>query len=125
MPLNIALKANFVGYRWFVAAGPYAVMGIAGKNKVEGKLLGVPFGSEDKIKFSDDDPSTSFEEGAGLGIMKKFDYGVNGSFGIEGRKALISVNYGYGLAKLQSGADSEDGDGNKHRVLSVTLGFRF
>ena len=37
---------------------------------------------------------------------------------------VLGVNYGLGLAKLQSGADSGQDNDNKHRVFSVTLGFK-
>ena len=72
-----------------------------------------------------DDPATvNVEEGAGLGIMKRFDYGLNGTVGIEVSKLVLSANYGWGLAKLQSGSGSGDDDNNKHRVLSFSLGFK-
>ena len=125
VPLNLVFKfgANG-GPNFFAGAGPYVAIGIAGKNKIEGKFLGTSFSSEDDIVWSDDDPTTlNYEEGAGFGIMKRFDYGLNGTAGIDLKKAVISVNYGLGLAKLQSGSDNED-DNNKHRVLSFTIGFK-
>jgi hypothetical protein len=126
LPVNIVFKAP-VGdeSKFYVGAGPYVAMGVAGKNKVNGSFFGVNFSSEDNIEWSDDDPTTTnVEENAGYGIMRRFDYGLNGTIGVEGRKAIVSVNYGYGLAKLQSGTNSSEDDKNKHRVLSVTLGFR-
>ena len=125
VPLNLVFKfgAND-GPNFFAGAGPYVAIGIAGKNKIEGKFLGTSFSSEDDIVWSDDDPTTlNYEEGAGFGIMKRFDYGLNGTAGIDLKKAVISVNYGLGLAKLQSGSDNEE-DNNKHRVLSFTIGFK-
>lgn len=92
---------------------------------MEGKFLGTSFNSENKIEWSDDDPSTlNYEEGAGYGILKRFDYGLNGLAGIETKSAVISLNYGLGLAKLQSGSNSSADEKNKHRVLSLTIGFR-
>ncbi len=130
-PYYIEIPANFVfrtptgTVKFFAGAGPYLAIGIAGKNKTEGKYLGVPFSSENDIEFSNDDPSTlNYEEGAGFGIMKRFDYGLNGIVGIEFTKAVLSVNYGYGLAKLQSGSNSSADDENKHRVLSFILGIK-
>ena len=125
VPLNLVFKfgANG-GPNFFCWCRPYVAIGIAGKNKIEGKFLGTSFSSEDDIVWSDDDPTTlNYEEGAGFGIMKRFDYGLNGTAGIDLKKAVISVNYGLGLAKLQSGSDNED-DNNKHRVLSFTIGFK-
>lgn len=107
----------------FAGAGPYIAMGIAGKQKVEGKVLGVGFSSEENIKWSNDDPSTfSEEEGTGFGVMKRFDTGLNFTAGFQMDKMLLSANYGLGLSKLQSGAEN-DNDRNKHRVFSISLGF--
>ena len=131
-PMYIEVPVNFVfklpvgeQSKFFVGAGPYLGIGVAGKNKVEGKILGNSFSSSKSIEWSDDDiTTTNYEENAGYGIMRRFDYGLNGTVGIEGNKALISVNYGYGLAKLQSGTDSQADDKNKNRVISLTLGFK-
>ncbi len=125
VPVNVVLKVPMGGdSKFFVGAGPYAAMGIAGKRKAEGKIFGVAFSSDEKIEFSNDDPTTSGEEGAGFGIIRRFDYGLNGTIGFEGEHALFSVNYGLGLAKLQSGSNSSADEKNKHRVLSFTVGFR-
>ena len=126
IPANIVFKSGSSGYtRFFAGAGPYLGIGIAGKVKSDGKVLGTSFHSEKSIEWSNDDPSTlNYEEGAGFGIMKRFDYGLNGTAGIETKSAVISVNYGFGLAKLQSGSNSSADDKNKNRVLSFTVGFR-
>ena len=126
IPANIVFKSGSSGYtRFFAGAGPYLGIGVAGKVKSDGKVLGTSFHSEKNIEWSNDDPSTlNYEEGAGFGIMKRFDYGLNGTAGIETKSAVISVNYGFGLAKLQSGSNSSADDKNKHRVLSFTIGVR-
>lgn len=126
VPLTLVVKAPIgASSSLFFGAGPYGAIGVSGKNKVEGKNLGIGFASENKIEFSDDDPTTlDYEEGAGFGIMRRFDYGVNGTAGIEGKTVVLGVNYGLGLAKLQSGSNSAEDDSNKHRVLSVSIGFK-
>lgn len=126
IPFNVVLKAPIgADTKFFAGAGPYLGVGVAGKNKTEGKIFGTGFSSEKNIQWSDDDPTTlDYDEGAGFGIMKRFDYGLNGTAGIETRNILLSVNYGLGLAKLQSGSDSNDDDNNKHRVLSFSVGFK-
>lgn len=126
IPFNIVLKAPMgADTKFFAGAGPYIAVGVAGKNKTEGKIFGTGFSSEKNIEWSDDDPTTlDYEEGAGFGIMKRFDYGLNGTAGIETKNILLSVNYGMGLAKLQSGSESSDDDRNKHRVLSFSIGFK-
>jgi hypothetical protein len=125
LPVNLVLKTPKGPTKFFAGAGPYLAMGIAGKNKVNGSVLGTGFSSEEKIKWSNDDPTTiDYEEGAGFGIMKRFDYGLNGLLGIETEHVVFSANYGLGLAKLQSGNGSGEDNNNKHRVLSFTLGFK-
>jgi len=126
VPLNLVFKFGAKdGPNFFAGAGPYLAVGIAGKNKTEGKIFGTAFNSGMNIEWSNDDPTTlDYEEGVGFGIMERFDYGLNGTAGIDLKKAVLSVNYGLGLAKLQSGSDSSDDENNKHRVLSFTIGFK-
>jgi len=125
VPLNLIFKTPAAPLRFFVGGGPYLAAGVAGKNKTEGKFLGAAFSSEDKIRWSDDDPSTlDYEEGAGYGIMKRFDYGLNATAGVETKFLVISAQYGHGLAKLQSGSNSSADDKNKHRVFGISVGFK-
>ncbi len=125
IPVNFVLKTPAAPIRFFAGAGPYLAMGIAGKNKTEGKFLGAAFSSEENIRWSDDDPSTlNYEEGSGYGIMKRFDYGLNATAGIETASLVISAQYGHGLAKLQSGSNSSADDKNKHRVIGISIGFK-
>ncbi len=125
IPANFVLKTPTGPIKFFAGAGPYLAIGISGKNIADGKIFGTSFHSEKAIEFSNDDPATlDYEEGAGYGIMKRFDYGLNGLAGIETKNIVLSVNYGLGLAKLQSGSNSRADDKNKHRVLSFTVGVK-
>jgi hypothetical protein len=125
VPVNLVFKTPTGAVKFFAGAGPYLGIGIGGKNKVRGAILGTEFSSETNIDFSNDDPATlNEEEGAGFGIMKRFDYGLNGLAGIETKNIVISANYGLGLAKLQSGSNSGEDNNNKHRVFSLNLGFK-
>jgi hypothetical protein len=131
LPVNLVFKTP-VGSgthasenRFFVGAGPYLAAGVSGKIKNEGTIGAFAYNNERNIEFSNDDPTTlDYEEGAGFGIMKRFDYGLNGTAGLEGKTLVLSVNYGFGLAKLQSGSNSAEDNNNKHRVLSFTIGFK-
>jgi hypothetical protein len=127
VPMNIVFKGPIgTSSKFFAGAGPYIAVGIAGKNKTEGRTIIGTFENENDITFSDDDPTTlDDEEGAGFGILKRFDYGLNGTAGIEGKSTVIGVNYGLGLAKLQSGSNSGTDNNNKHRVLGFFIGFKF
>ncbi len=125
VPVNVVFKAPLnKDSKFFAGAGPYIAMGIAGNRQLDYKVAGVSFSRKDKIDFSNDDPTTAGEEGAGFGILKRFDYGLNGTVGFEGKSTSFSVNYGLGLAKLQSGTTNNEDNNNKHRVLSFTVGFR-
>jgi hypothetical protein len=126
IPVSLVAKLPLGGgSRFFVGGGAYGAIGVAGKTKIENKTPFTTSNAEKSIKFSNDDPTTlNYEEGAGFGIMKRFDYGLNGTAGIEGKSVVLGVNYGLGLAKLQSGSNNEDDNNNKHRVLSITLGFK-
>lgn len=124
VPVNLVFKTPGP-IKFFAGAGPYIAVGIAGKNKVDGKFLGTSFSNENKIEWSNDDPSTlDYEEGAGYGILKRFDYGLNATAGVQLTKLVLSANYGHGLAKLQSGTNSAEDDKNKHRVFSLTVGIK-
>lgn len=127
LPVNLLFKAPIGSTsRFFAGAGPYVAMGIGGKTKTEGtRALTGDYSFERDIKFSNDDPTTfGQEEGTGLGVIRRFDYGLNGTAGIEGKSAVLSVNYGLGMAKLQSGTNNNADNNNKHRVLSFTLGIK-
>jgi Outer membrane protein beta-barrel domain len=126
VPVNLVFKTPTGPVKFFAGAGPYIAIGIAGKNKTHGETaLGITYNSEETIDWSNDDPTTlDTEEDTGFGIMRRFDYGLNGLVGIETSNIVISANFGLGLAKLQSGTNSEDNNNNKHRVVSFTLGFR-
>lgn len=122
VPATFLLKVPMGGASRFIAgAGPYLGVGVGGKRKLESAL----FNSERSITFSDDDPTTfNEEEGSGFGVLRRFDYGFNTTVGLEGKSVVLSANYGYGLAKLQSGTNSSADNNNKNRVLSFTLGFK-
>lgn len=124
LPVNLIANIPLVDgeSKFFIGAGPYAAVGIAGKYKSTFKSPGGTINSEDNIEFTNDDPTTSEEEGAGLGRMKRFDYGINGTAGFAFKNLLVSVNYGHGLTKLNSGTDNTANDNNKNRVWSISLG---
>ena len=133
-PYYVELPVNLVGKiplameesNFFIGAGPYIAMGVAGKTKTQGKVFGAAFEHKGDIKFSNDDPTTTnYEEDAGFGTIKRFDYGLNGTAGFQFNSIMISANYGYGLAKIVGGTNSNNTDDkNKYRVWSLSLGIR-
>lgn len=127
VPVNLVAKLPLGSdSRFFVGGGAYGAVGVGGKTIIENKTPLTTQKSEHTIEFSNDDPTTlNYEEGAGFGILKRFDYGLNGTAGIEGKSIVLGVHYGLGLAKLQSGSNNNSDNNNKHRVLSFTVGFKF
>jgi hypothetical protein len=126
VPANVVFKFPIASEsHFFVGAGPYLAVGVGGKATTDGKAFGVAFHDENNIQFSNDDPTTfNQEEGTGLGVLKRFDYGANGVIGIAGKSLVLSANYGLGLAKLQSGSNNGADNNNKHRVISFNVGFK-
>lgn len=129
-PLYLELPVNFVlrlplthENNIFINAGPYVAMGIGGKSKIETSFLGVKSNSTSTIQFNNDDPTTSQQEEASYDKLKKFDYGVNIGAGIDLKKILLKVNYGYGLAKINSTQTNNSSyNKNKYRIVSISLG---
>ncbi|HEX5152756.1 MAG TPA: porin family protein [Parafilimonas sp.] len=130
-PLYLELPASLVvkfpigsNARIYAGGGPYAAMGIGGKQKVETSIAGIVSSSTDNIKFDNDDPTTGGEEGARYDRLKKFDVGMNALAGVEVDRFMIGVNYGWGLTKINSTQADNSNDKNKYRTLSVGVGFR-
>jgi len=130
-PMYLELPVNFVGkvpltqtLNFYIGAGPYAAMGITGKNKVDTYTLGVHRSSSSNIVYSNDDPTTTQEENYGYGKIKRFDYGVNGVAGLEFTRFTLGASYGHGLVNINSGTDNTANDKGKNRVWSFTLGLK-
>ncbi len=122
VPLNLVLRfpMDSKSTNLFVNAGPYIAMGIAGKSKVDGKVAGVAFNSTKNIQFTSTDPTTDDQA---FSKQKRFDYGVNVGAGIDLGSVLLKVNYGLGLAKINSTQTNNSADAkNKYRTVSLSLG---
>jgi len=124
LPLNLILKIPAGNGAFFLNAGPYVAMGVAGKAKSEVKILTILSTSEKNIKFSNDDPFTSEQDDAGYDKLKRFDYGLNFGAGVTVQHILFKVNYAAGLAKINSTAsDNNANDKNKYQTISISAGF--
>jgi hypothetical protein len=130
-PKYLELPLNFVGKialtqtsNFFIGAGPYAAMGIAGKNKVDKYILGAHTSTSENIQYSKDNPTTAQEENYAYGKLKRFDYGVNALAGLEFTRFTLGANYGYGLVNINSGTDNNSSEKGKNRIWSFTLGLK-
>jgi hypothetical protein len=131
-PFYVELPLNAVGkfplsnknFTFFVGAGPYIAFGVTGKSKVEGKFFGSTYSRNSKITFSNEDVlSFPYEEYAGLGVMRRIDYGLNGIVGLQYKRIFFAANYGDGKAELQKHIGEVD-EQNKHQVISILVGCR-
>ena len=127
LPLNVLVKFPMgKGSNFFINAGPYAAIGVAGKSKSESRVFGVTSNSEENIKFNNDDPTTNQQEDAQYDKLKRFDYGINVGGGITIKHFILKANYGIGLAKIGSTErDNNENDKNKYRTLSFSVGIPF
>lgn len=127
LPVNaiakIALGDIFDKCNIILGGGPFVSYGIAGKQKVNGKVLGASFSSEDNITFSNDDQPVNSRNF--YGEFKKYDFGLNALAGIEYHWATFNVSYSYGLVNVNPGANLTSTDRLKNRVLSASVGVRF
>lgn len=127
LPVNLLVKFPVSSTsHLFVNAGPYVAVGVAGKNKVETKFLGVVSNSESNIQFNNDNPTTAQQEDASYSKIKRFDYGLNFGGGIALKSIILKANYGLGLAKINSTETNNTADKkNKYRTLSLSVGIPF
>lgn len=125
VPLNLVVKVPMVKTNGlFFHAGPYIAIGVGGKSKTDSKLGPLTSSSSNSIKFSKDDPFTSQQDDAAYDKLKRFDFGMNFGGGFQFEHLLLKVNYGLGLAKINSTqSNNTANDKNKYRTLSFSVGF--
>lgn len=124
LPVNLVIRVPFGSAgNFFVNGGPYVAMGIAGKSKFEGQLGNISGSQTKDIKFTSTDPTADDQA---YSKLKRFDYGLNVGAGIDLNKILLKVNYGYGLAKINSmQTNNNENNKDKYRTLSISLGIPF
>lgn len=124
IPLNAVVKIPLEKKsNVFFNAGPYVAIGIGGKSRRDTKFGPLVSSSTSNIEFSNDDPFTSQQEDARYDRLKRFDFGLNFGGGFQFQRVLLKVNYGLGLAKINSTqSDNTVNDKNKYRTLSFSVG---
>jgi len=124
VPLNAVVKIPLEKESGiFFNAGPYVAIGVSGKSKMESKIGPLMTTSTSSIKFSNDDPFTSQQDDAAYDKLKRFDFGLNIGGGFEFEKLILKVNYGLGLAKVNSTeSNNTANDKNKYRTFSISVG---
>ena len=128
-PQYIDLQANFVfkaplgdGMHLFIGGGPYGAVGVAGKMKMSGYVLGQNIEESHSIKYTSDDRGDyNAEEWR---KMKRWDYGFNVIGGAQIDRYILTLGWEQGLAKLQTGFNNEK-DYGRNSAFSASLGILF
>lgn len=124
VPLNVVVKAPLEKKTaLFFHAGPYIAVGVGGKSKSESKIGPLYTSSSKSIKFSNDNPFTSQQDDAAYDKLKRFDFGMNLGAGFEFEHLILKLNYGFGLARINSTESNNTvNDKNKYRTWSIAVG---
>ena len=124
VPLNLVVRVPMdKSTGLFFHAGPYVAIGVGGKSKTDSKFGPLSSSSSTTIKFSNDDPFTSQQDDAAYDKLKRFDFGLNLGGGLQFDHLMLKVNYGLGLAKINSTeSNNTANDKNKYRTLSFSVG---
>ena len=88
-------------------------MGLTGKYKSKISYEGESETDTESVEWGSDDDSD----------LKRLDFGVVIGAGVQIESILVGLNYGLGLANV--GTTSDDGYKENHRVLSLTVGYKF
>lgn len=122
VPANLVYRFSFPKKtKLFVDAGPYFAVGIAGQSKLSGDIGGVNLNTKADIQFSNSTDSNPFDQA--YSHLKRFDYGVNFGVGLDFKTLLLKLDYGMGLAQVNSGQiDLASNDKNKFRTASISFG---
>ncbi|HQH23645.1 MAG TPA: porin family protein [Bacteroidales bacterium] len=79
-PINLTYRLDFISWKLFAQAGPYAAAGISAKRKNN---------VSNKISF-----------GSRASQFKRMDYGINLGAGFEIGNLQIGINYGFGFLNI-------------------------
>jgi hypothetical protein len=116
-PLNVLAKLSAGSGKFFIGAGPYIGYGLSGKAKAEVKA-DFPGTELDESRTADED----VKFGSGDEEAKPLDFGLNFLAGYELPNGLLfNAGYGLGLTNFSNDKSTE----TKHKVLSVSVGFKF
>jgi Outer membrane protein beta-barrel domain len=113
---QIPVVFAYNGSSFFIGAGPFLGVGIAGKTKIKSTGLGsgFDFDETEKIKFGS-------KEDDNLSLI---DFGVRVEAGLKLDKIRISLNYDLGLANALP-KDARGEESLKNGVLGVSFGYMF
>jgi Outer membrane protein beta-barrel domain len=114
---QIPVVFAYTGSSFYVGAGPYLGVGVAGKSKVKSSGLGSGFDFDDteKIKFG----------GKGDDTFSLLDYGVRLEGGLKLNQIRLGLSLDVGLANAIAKDAREDGQYARHGVFGLSFGYMF
>ncbi len=113
LPVTAKAIYDLNGIKIYGQLGPYVGMGLTGKYKTKVTYEGETESDSESVEWGSDEESD----------LKRLDFGVVIGAGVQVEKILVGLNYGLGLAN--TGTTSENGARQNHRVLSLTVGYKF
>jgi hypothetical protein len=108
----------------YFGAGPYAAVGIGGKNRVYGRQEGADFAHNDKISF-DGEKGTTPEQGGAYSSFNKYDYGATFNAGLFLTRFHVGAFYDQGISKANRISNADQSDNMKLGTLGFSAGFVF
>jgi hypothetical protein len=120
---NLNLRFGDMAGMYF-GAGPYASIGIGGRNRVYGQREGDDFASNEKISF-DNASNIPAEEGGAYSSLNKYDYGARFNAGLFLTRLHVGVFYDQGLSKFNRISNPDQNDALRLGTLGFKAGFVF
>jgi len=111
LPLDLKAKVDVGNIVGFGALGPYFAYALSGKTKDKMVVDGNSSSETTDIDFGDD------------GDLKRMDFGLGFSAGVEVGKMQFGINYGLGLSNITQ--HQENDAAVKNRNLSFFANYRF
>jgi hypothetical protein len=109
IPVSIKFSHSILGLPLYGVLGPYAAIGINGKNIIDIYSGGKSERTVYKNHFDSN------------GLWKRLDYGLQAGAGIQFGKYVFGLNYSYGLANISRHSPHVE----KNRIIGLTLGYKF
>lgn len=100
---------SILGLPLYGVLGPYAAIGINGKDIIDIYSGGISERNVYKNQFDSN------------GLWKRLDYGLQAGAGIQFGKYVFELNYSYGLANISRHSPHVE----KNRIIGLTLGYKF
>jgi hypothetical protein len=111
LPLNLLYYLDAGNGHFFFGAGPYAAMGLSGKNKFTYAMSAAPEVENSTVEF-----------GGEPDMLKQWDFGVQGLVGYKlGYGSYVKAYYSQGLSNLSN----LDGFNYTNRYFGLSFGYFF